>query len=445
MNVVAAQPIAMIQRVDAPALALRANQRLIAEVLHVADDNVVLAIEGARVLARLTSPDQGQALAGQRFAQFVVRDLSSTTLSLQLLGHASGPETRGSPAPPAPAVLPSLLQLAGLPATPINLLLGQSLLQHGLPIEAETLAELAQALRDLPAWGEAEAASAASLRAAGLAPSPGAIRLLTPPPPSLSDAVPPLLDLLRQLVQTGRLSLDLNEAVHRLSGWLKGLLVDVSDRPATLVERLGRLIACFTARFGETTAPGPGQAPASLLTALLEARIALRQAGVRSALSAVDRVLAAVSFGLLANAPPEKSPAGGDWLSVEIPLRDLTAGPALGGQVCPAWLRIACRREAETRRVDPSNTHLMVSMEISGGQTLVVDLSLAGGAAAVQVQATSEELRGCAEDELTTLESGLGRLGYRLQSARCLVRPPTFFSRGPEEGGGPWREVDVET
>jgi hypothetical protein len=110
MNVTGPAPIAIVQRPDEISLGLRLNQRLAAEILKVSGDRVALALEGVRVIAQLTSPEQAAALSERRFAQFIVKDLAGPAITLQLV--QPGQPAPASPAAQAPAaqIIPHLLR-----------------------------------------------------------------------------------------------------------------------------------------------------------------------------------------------------------------------------------------------------------------------------------------------------------------------------------------------
>ncbi|MBI3761210.1 MAG: FecR domain-containing protein, partial [Chloroflexi bacterium] len=199
-------PAAAGQRPDEIPIALRLNQRLAAEVLQIAADHVVLALEGVPVVARLTSPDQAAMLAERRVAQFIVRGLSDQSLTLQLVHPETAP-----PPPPASSLaglIPSLLEQAGLPVNPANTQIARALIERGLPVTPELVAELESALAGLvehrrrvnefvdtrpgaqaAPWNQADAQAAAALRAAGLPLSPGTLALARTQPAPLAETL----------------------------------------------------------------------------------------------------------------------------------------------------------------------------------------------------------------------------------------------------------------
>jgi hypothetical protein len=155
-------PITVVQQPEETQLAFRLNQRITAEILQVASDHVALSIQGVRVVAKLTSPDQYAALADYHTARFVVRDLSNKTLTLQLLNQNGQPANPISPN--TPELVSNLLKMAELPVNATTTRIARALFNNNIPITPENVEELYKALVNwqLTSYPESKPAQLAS-------------------------------------------------------------------------------------------------------------------------------------------------------------------------------------------------------------------------------------------------------------------------------------------
>ncbi|MGB9521795.1 MAG: hypothetical protein ACPL6F_03465, partial [Anaerolineales bacterium] len=198
MNVTGPAPIAIVQRYDNTDLVLRMNQRIAAEVLQVSGDRVVLSVNGVQIVARLTSSEQAAQLIERRLAQFVVKDTSSTLVTLQLLPHMANPENITGQQ--IHNLIQALLQQAGLPVNVVNVTLARALLEHGLPVNSELIQQLNQTLDQIQNWGEKEAQAGAFFIAEGFVLSPQAIQLFVQQLFNINEVIESLITELRKFV-----------------------------------------------------------------------------------------------------------------------------------------------------------------------------------------------------------------------------------------------------
>jgi hypothetical protein len=431
------QPLGPLQRPDDATLGLRLNQRLTAEVLKIATDHVVLALEGVSVVARLTSPEQAAMLAERRMAQFVVRGFSGQTLTLQLADPAGA--NRPALSQP-PDLVAGLLRQSGLPADEATLLIARALLDHGLPVTAELVDELAQALAALENWGTKEAQQAAALKAEGLPLTSGALALAragTTLPESLSR----LENLLRAFAQSplpprlAELAQNALETLSRARLHLSPDRGEIVTQLRELAEVLGRTLEHDLAALSKATSLAE-QAPHMGLLGLAQLRGELAaltgQSPEAAALAAgLDQFLDAAKLSQLKNVAPTPVPAEGHWLRLTLPLDS--------GQA--AYLRVAYRDGEGADRIDPAHTRLVLQLDLEDGRSLEVDLSVVERQVGAWIRASDEALRACAEAELTGLAEGLSSLGFNLKTARCEI---DGRDHPVHEVSGSPRPVDVE-
>lgn len=420
------QPLSPFQRLDDAAFGLRLNQRLTAQVLQIATDHVVLAVDGVPVVARLTSPEQAAILAEQRTAQFIVRGFSEQALTLQLVdraGNAAG-------TPPPPNMLAELLRQVGLSTDEASMEIARALIDHGLPVTPELVNELTQALAAVKPWEAGDAQRAAALKAAGLPLSLGILTLTADAPGALVDAFARLQDLTRTLAATS-LPSRLAALTQNALQVLDGLVVDCSAPTPAIGEQLHATVQALGHSLErELAALAPGTALAELpaqkgLLALAQLRGELAQAApsppqAEALVGALDQFLDAARLLHFKNTPPELIPAAGHWLTMTLPLAN-PAGPV-------THLHVAYRPDDGTDSIDPAHTRLVLQVALEDGQAVEVDLSVVERRIGAWVTTSDEGLRAQAEAELPELRAGLHRLGFALSSARCCVgrvAPPT--------------------
>jgi hypothetical protein len=417
-----------IQHPTDSGLVLRLNQRLTAEVLQVSGVNVVLSIDGVRVVARLTSEDQAAALQDRRVAQFIVRDLTSNQLVFQLAPQAG--QSQAIPAA-SPDLARALLAQLGLPATEANLTAMGAMLARGLPAETPVLSQLQSVLNQLGAWGASEASTAAGLLAAGLPLTSGTLNLALNASPETIQAFTRLLSLL-QGISPRRLTGKGTEALQNALSEMLMASPEWSSSPESMLEGLKKAITMLgrsvESALAEEAQPTQGKnatlasAQSKGLLALLALRREVASNGPRELTEAIDRFLDALRLQQFKSSDVEPAPGRSEWLQLNLPLQ---MPPPPGSAQHPAFhqasLRIAYKREGDERRVDPAFTRLLIAVDLEGGQQLEVDLSVVQHKIGMQVTASLEELCNLAKEELSSFTQGLRELGYDLQTSRFEV------------------------
>lgn len=422
MTISGPTPLPPIQRPDDSGLALRLNQRIAAEVLQVAGDRVALVIEGVKIVARMTSGEQAAMLEEHRFANFVVRDLSGPTITLQLVPQPA------APAAPRPAaeLIPNLLQVSGVPVNEWTLQIGRALLNQGLPVTHDQIAELQEFLADIDGWGQQHAQFAAALKSAGLPLTQGALALVMQQPPATSEMAVRLLGQLQALLRR-KPSPELASLLENSISVLKELFVEKGD-PAAVKEMLqqavrlmGRTVESSLNRMLQESQPGGAPAKPSLLT-LAALRQQLSEQNETGLVKDLDRFLDGLRLNQFTNLPPNREPDEGRWLRLELPMSMMMGTPPQPSYA-PAHIRIAYPPDSEKNSLDPANTRLVIAVELSPGSFLQVDLSVVERRIGAHVSASDELLKQSAEEEMDSLASGLETLGFTIQTTACQVKP----------------------
>lgn len=416
-------------RTDDANLSLRVNQRLVAEVLKISGDSVTLSIEGVHIVARLSSQDQAAALQEHRIAQFVIRDLSSNNILLQLVSPATIiPNWSEGESNDLAGVL---LKAAGIPPTPENVTLLRAMLSQGMNADPDVFLELRAVLQQLGSWGEEDAGIAASLKNAGLPVSPEIIKMVKESGTGLSGSISQLIDQLQTLSKQAQYP-QLAQSARAVLDFLRSITLPWDAPSPTLAEKLSTTVALIGRSLENQLSRMAGAAPAesaSTLNQIAALRQELAQAGLYSILDDLDQLLENMRYIHLLNSNTGAQTTQERWASLEIPLRlAANSGQPISdpsGRWYDASLKIAYEKNGEACSINPEFTQLVIQLNLEKNDMIEVTLSIAGRKVSAQVSATSKELKNLSEQEMPGLASGLAEIGFSLQSSRCVVNMPS--------------------
>ena len=439
-------------RPEGAGIELRQNQTLAAQVLRVSTDNVVLAMQGVRVVARLTEAAQAAWLSQNQTALFQVQSINGQEIALRVL-RAVTPAADESTALAAQTVT-QLLEQAGLPPTAANVQLAHALLRQGQPVTAESVAVLQQALGGAGPWPPAQADLAAALRAAGVPLSAETLALAQNQPVAVLQTLPALRQALDQLISRP-LPAPLAEAASQALDTLAQLHIDWSAPPERLAEQIATatrwLLRPVEHQLAQQLTGAAAEPAPEGLWALARLRTELLHntaPGSQRVLAAVDQCLAAASLTQLANAAPPLAGEEARWLVVPMALH--TGPPAARPDADPgaAHLRVAYQDAGDATGIDPGHTRLRLQIDLPEGQAILVDLAMAGQRLGAHVLVPEGTWQAAAEAELPDLAAGLRSAGYELRSTQVTtgsVSAASLLAVGvPAAAAGPAPALDVE-
>jgi len=449
MNISGTPLVSPNQKPEDHLLALRLNQRITAEVLQVAGEQVTLAVQGVRIVAKLTSADQSAALIDQKIAHFIVRDLAGPLPNLQLVRPGSQPAS--SPLLPPADLAARILHSQGLAVTPDTLQIARSLLGHNLTVTPELVKELTDVLAASGAWDAETVNLAAWIKSEGLPLSPGTLSLALKfhNGLGLTETLTELKGRLQGLMTAQSSSPLIKEMAENSIRLLNDLILQWDASPGKLEEMLHKAVRLLgnplEHELAELVQKGIHTINDQPLEDSLLTLIALRQELAKhgnSTVDSLDRFLDTLRWTQFTNSDPQSIPAKGQWLNLDFPLQ---------GQGQPAYqethLRVACQQGKDGAKVDPGYTRLVIQMDMKNGEMLEIDLSVVQKQIGAQITASSPQLRELAESELDQLSLGIERVGYQLQSARCTVgqQGSTLVkTRPPAESNQAQKPVDLD-
>ncbi len=408
---------------------LRPFQRVTAQVLSVNATTAVLSIDGFPVVAQLTSADQAKALLARNSAQFIVTRLSDTAITLRFVRDDLPQAASPPPASAAPELAAQLLKQNNLPLTANNLLLARATLNHQLPVTPGLLNELLGALTQSGTWGAAQADLAAALKAAGLPVTPHSLALAAQQAAQTGQALGNLISALQSAGQG--LPPDLLKKINDNLQMLEALVIDLGENPAQVAEKLKAAVSTL-GRSPENLLMQHSRQPEkpipeSGLLALIGLGQELEQAGQPHLSGAVEKFLADLRHQHFLNIHPEPAPSREKWSEIGFRLQ--------GDESSGARLRISHESSA---------IRLILQVDTHPGETVEVDLALAGKALRAQVTAADPLWRAQAETELPSLETALAELGFTLNETQIIPGAPQPLKPLPAAGSAPLRTINIE-
>lgn len=411
------------------ALALRIQERISAEVLQVAGERVLLSMDGVRLVARLTTPDQSAQLMERRQAQFVVKDMSSEILTLQLVG-VGAEEAAAAPVVPVD-LIPLLLERAGLPVDEANSLIAQALLGQRMPVTSELVSELLGLLASMGEINLEAAQIAAAMKANGLPLSPDALALALSRTPQLAESLKNLVGSLMSSARNEKTGVT-GETLEKALKALQTFFINVSAPPDEVAFQLEYLVSIMgrslEQRLSEMLQEGveifnPTQQSDDLLILVRLHQEMQNRPGCEQVCEDFQKFFDSLRLMHYTNVEPDPTFQQSGWLFMELPfVLDASRLPLLEHSEHTAQLKVAYRMDENgARKIDPRHTRMVISMGISSEDVLAVDLSIVDQSIQAQVSASNQSLQEVAKDELTGFSDGLAKRGYRVVTSQCKV------------------------
>jgi hypothetical protein len=409
-------PVNSVQRSDESNLFLRVNQRVAGEILQVANDQVVLSIQGIQVVARLTTPEQMAELVDRRFAQFVVKDASQSNVLLQLVEteiKPSTPEARLHPRS-EPEFISGLLKQLGLQSDETTRLIARQMIRQGMQLNPETINDLRTVLSTMRNAGENEINLAVQLKSYGVPVNSGTIELMGKGPAEITLTI---TNLVKQLQALTNLPENLQEPVASAIRILSQAVVQGDGATTELIKNLKNSITLL----GKTienellkSTQGMGTELERGLMVLSRLRTDMAARGNTGIAGDIDRLNDYLRLVHLPNAEPSTPGSQNQWFRLEIPVQY----PHLPGQNIdedphPARIKVAREADENGSRIDPRYTRLVIQVDLGPGQSVEVDLSIVAKQVGLTVTATSEFLRLAAESEYPQLKEDLDEIGFQ--------------------------------
>jgi hypothetical protein len=406
---------------------LKVNQRIAGEVLHISNEQVVLAVNGVQIVAKMTSSEQLALLMDKRYAYFTVKDISDNQITLQLTNPVQNANTTktGTSSPIGQA----LLEQIGLAVDNSNLVIVQAALNRGLKITPELVDELRQVLEALPQWGNNEAQLAAAIKSAGLPLTEGSLTLAQNSIKELKTNFTDLYTQLNQAINQQNLSPKIAQSLRLALDALQSALIQGADTTENLENNLKTSVRglgiSLENEIGKFLTPGSGESLSSKMSGVLftlaNLRHELGNANTGRLGNSIDNFIQGMRWMHFVNAEPDQPVAKGQWTQLDLPI---SFGYNPLNRLNPdnvhnLEIRVAHDSDEESgSKINPDYTRLVIQVDIENGQTIKVDLSIVSHMIGADITASSDELCVRASEELDDLKTGLTNLGYTLKASK---------------------------
>lgn len=405
-------------------IGLRAFQRITAQIISVTGTTAILEVDGHPVVAQLTSADQAATLAAQPTAQFIVTQLTDQSITLKYIKNEQAQPVLTGIIANGPELAERMLESNNLPITVTNLMMTRSLLKQQLPVTPELLNELQNALSEYGKLSEADADLAAALKSAGLPVTGQSLALAARKPAQTTQTLSTLMMALAQLADQ-ELPEELLKQLTANIQTLRSLILTADGNSLQLADQLKAAVEAFGQSVENVLLKKIQNSGKSIseknLISLVKLQNMLEQLGEKETVQTIKEFLADIRREQLMNVKP-KPPRGYDeWAQIGFMIQNTNQRDE--EKFSSARLRIA--REPK----ENANTRLILQVDLQSGETVEVDLALAGKQ--IKTLVKSPDLAWCeaAQNELPSLADALDELGYTLKDFHVDVKPAQPFSR----------------
>ncbi len=419
-------PVSPITPTSGQDIGIRAFQRVTAQILSVTGSTAILSIEGHPVVAQLTSTDQAAALLSQPTAQFIVTQLTDQTITLKFIKNEQAQTPGTIFAGPELAV--RLLEQNNIPMTTSNLMMARSVLKQHLPVTSRLLNELLDALSEYGSWGEADAELAAAMKAAGLPVTAQSLKLASRQAAQTGEGLSNLIATLSRLAQQdlpAEVLKQINQNLQILNTVVlkgDGETSQLAEQLKASVELLGRSLENILL---EQSQNPNALSPEKSLATLVKLQQTLEQFGQKESAKIINEFLADILQNQFMNVKPDPVPGSGTWSEIGFMMQ--SAQQKADEKFSPARLRIAHESKADSDKINPAYTRLIIQVDLEPGKTVEVDLSLVGKQIRTSVLAPDPLWCNKAQSELPSLEEALQVLGFSLKDIQIGVGDPQPF------------------
>lgn len=403
---------------------LRAYQRITAQVISVTGTTAILEVDGHPVVAQLTSADQAATLSSQPTAQFIVTQLNDQSVTLKFVKNEQAQPTLIGIVANGPELAERVLESNNLPVTTANLMMTRSLLKQQLPVTPELLNELQNALTEYGKLGEADMDLAAAMKSAGLPVTAQSLALAAQTPATTAQT---LSQLIQSLTRTASQEIP-EELLKQLAAnlqTLRSLILTAEGNSSQLADQLKAAVEAFGQSIENVLLKKIQNSGKSIseknLTSLVKLQNMLEQLGEKETVQTIKEFLADIRREQLMNVKPEQPRGYDEWAQIGFVIQN--TNQRTEEKFSSARLRIARGPKENT------NTRLILQVDLQSGETVEIDLALAGRQ--IKTLVKSPDLMWCeaAQNELPSLADALNELGYTLKDFQVIVETPQTFSR----------------
>ena len=266
---------------------------------------------------------------------------------------------------------------------------------------------------------------AIQLKKAGLPINPEIIELMKQTPLQLGQSIDSLIQQLSRMFNTSQ-SQTLNSSIQDVIRMLQNLKLNLSGSKEEIARQLQQIVRTL------------GQPVEHLLGDQIEGRslntetnlLSLAQlqsqleafTGPRGLSNEIQQVMDSIRQMQFQNSEPVRTPDGGQWLTMRIPIAVEPRAERRQQHQSPTGnIRISYRKKGDGREINEGYTRMVIEVDVNEDEVIAVDLTVAEKMIGAMITASNEELQNVAEEEMPAFEEGLADLGYDIAALRTSV------------------------
>jgi len=165
-----------------------------------------------------------------------------------------------------------------------------------------------------------------------------------------------------------------------------------------------------------------GLFPEKSLVTLVRLQQMLEQFGQKESARAINEFLADILQNQFMNVKPDPVPGRGVWSEIGFMIQ--SAQQKADEKFSSARLRIAHESKADSDKINPAYTRLIIQVDLEPGKTIEVDLSLVGKQIRTSVMAPDPLWCDKAQGEIPSLVEALQTLGFELKDVQIGMGDP---------------------
>lgn len=405
---------------------LKVNQRIAGEIIEIANEQVVLAVNGVQIVAKMTSAEQLANLMEKRYAFFVVKEVNENQITLQLTSPtATSPEAKQ--AAENNPLGRSLLEQFGLPIDKENIQIVQAMLNRGMEISPKVLNSIRQVLDANPGWGMNEVQLATAIKSAGLPLTEESLKLAMYAVKDIHTSFLALNEQLSLYLYRPGIQPNANQMIRSTLEALKNVLIQGGDSQANLEKALQLAVkglgTSIENEIGKIIDPKNREIQSSKESNILYDLATLKNVlgdTARPLSNAIDNFLNGMKWIHFQNVEPELDVPKGQWTQLDLPISFNTS---ISNQqpniIYNMKIRVANESDKENgNQINPNYTRLVIEVDLEEDENIKVDLSIVSKMVGAEITATDEDICTIASEELDELKTGLSNLGYTLKTSR---------------------------
>ena len=405
---------------------LKVNQRIAGEILNLSNDQVVLAVNGVQIVAKMTSAEQLASLMEKRYAYFIVKDVNENQITLQLAPSPSSTEAKQTVV--ANSLGQALLEQLQLPINDENVKIVQAMLNRGMEISQKSVNEIKQVLDAKPGWGTKEVNLTTAIKSAGLPLTEESLSMAMNTVKDIHTSFLSLYSQLSQALYRPGNQPNVNQLIRSSFEALQNALIQGGDSKENVEKSLQNAIkglgTSLENEIAKLIEPGNREGQSSRLNNILFNLATLRHelgnSNARQLASAIDNFISGMRWIHFLNVEPEQQISKGQWTQFNLPI-------SFGNQISnpqqnPVYnMKIRVAHDSDKNnisKINPDYTRLVIQVDLDDDESIKVDLSIVSQMVGAEITATNEDICSCASEELDDFKTGLSNLGYTLKTSK---------------------------